>query len=80
MTLLFAITRALVLMVIIPVAVYAVANMFLPTEFVRMPLIGELSVRHLLGVVTFLFGFLVWAQRPTGRENDEDFSELDHHE
>jgi hypothetical protein len=69
-----AIARAFVLMVVLPVATFAIANLFLPPRFIPMPMIGELSVRHVLAGIVFVIGFLVWAQRPTGRERDDDFS------
>lgn len=74
MPFLLAILRAVVLMVVLPVAVYAAANLFLPPNFVPVPMVGELSVRHILSGIAFLIGFLLWAQRPTGREADDDFT------
>ncbi len=71
---LLAAGRALALMVLLPVAVFAISSLFLPPEFVPLPVVGELSVRHVLAGLTFFIGFLVWAQKPTGREEDDDFT------
>jgi len=70
-----AITRAFVLMVVFPVAVFALCNLFLPPRAVAFPGVGELSIRHILAGAAFLIGVLVWTQRPTGRERDDDFSD-----
>jgi hypothetical protein len=75
MPFLLALSRALVLMVVLPVVTFAIADLFLPPQFVPLPMIGELSVRHVLAGLVFLIGFLIWAQRPTGRERDEDFTD-----
>ena len=75
MPLLIALLRAVFLMVLLPVAVFAAANFLLPPRFVPVPMLGELSVKHVLAGVAFLFGLLIWAQRPTGREPDQDFSD-----
>ncbi|MFO1186775.1 MAG: hypothetical protein U1E87_04580 [Alphaproteobacteria bacterium] len=70
-----AISRALVLMVVFPVAVYATCNLFLPPRAVAFPGVGEISLRHVLAGAAFILGVLIWTQRPTGRERDEDFSD-----
>jgi hypothetical protein len=73
MPFLIALMRAIFLMVVAPVAVFAIANLLLPSQFVPAPFVGDLSIRHVLAGITFVIGFLIWAQRPTGREQDDDF-------
>lgn len=70
-----AIARAFVLMVVFPVAVYAICNLFLPPRAIDFPGVGTIGLRHILSGTAFLLGVLIWTQRPTGRERDDDFSD-----
>jgi H+/gluconate symporter-like permease len=68
--------RALAFLVVLPLVAFVAARMLLPWRGFVVPMAGSFELAHLVALVTFILGFLAWAQSPTGRrargEADED--------
>jgi len=66
------VVRAVLFLVILPLAAYAIADIFLPARGFVVPMAGEFDLGELFATIVFIYGFLTWAQRPAGQRNPPD--------
>jgi hypothetical protein len=72
MAFLIVLFRAALFLIVLPLAAYAVADIFLPRRGLVVPIAGEFDLGVLVASIVFIVGFLIWAQRPVGERSPPD--------
>ena len=74
MAFLYVIFRAGIFLVALPIAAYALVRTLLPARGFVIPMAADFDLAMVAATITFIFGLLVWAQRPAGDRSPPDDS------